>query len=67
MDRNVFLALTLSATFQCLAQTPEPFEVRRAEAVFEELPELKASEILKPELLKGHILWCGIRCRQPPA
>ena len=27
--------------------------MRRAEAVFEELPELKASEILKPELLKG--------------
>jgi hypothetical protein len=53
MDRNVFLALTLSATFQCLAQTPEPFEVRRAEAVYEELPELDASEILKPELLKG--------------
>ena len=53
MDRNLFLALTLSATFQCLAQTPEPFEVRRAEAVYEELPELKASEILKPELLKG--------------
>ena len=53
MDRNLFLALTLSATFQCLAQTPEPFEVRRAEPVFEELPELKASEILKPELLKG--------------
>src|SRR6266487_1464280 len=53
MDRNLFLALTLSATFQCLAQTPEPMEVRRAEAVFEELPELKASEILKPELLKG--------------
>src|SRR6476660_2552921 len=53
MERNLFLALTLSATFQCLAQTPEPFEVRRAEPVFEELPELKASEILKPELLKG--------------
>jgi hypothetical protein len=53
MDRNLFLALTVTATFQCLAQTPEPFEVRRAEAVFEELPELKASEILKPELLKG--------------
>src|SRR5712691_2533086 len=53
MDRNLFLALTLGATFQCLAQTPEPMEVRRAEAVFEELPELKASEILKPELLKG--------------
>jgi hypothetical protein len=27
--------------------------VRRAEAAFEELPELKASEILRPELLKG--------------
>src|SRR5437762_3861960 len=53
MNRNLFLALTLSATFQCLAQTPEPFEVRRAEPVFEELPELKASEILKPEFLKG--------------
>src|SRR5437667_9306898 len=53
MDRNLFLALMLSATFQCLAQTPEPFEVRRAESVFEEMTELKASEILKTELLKG--------------
>ena len=53
MDRNLVLALTLTATLQCLAQTPEPFEVRRAEAVFEELPELQASEILKPEFLKG--------------
>src|SRR5215471_1437087 len=53
MDRNLFLAPMLSVTFQCLAQTPEPFEVRRAEVAFEELPELKASEILKPELLKG--------------
>src|SRR5215475_9794643 len=53
MNRNLILALTLSATLPCLAQTPEPFEVRRAEPVFEELPELKASDILKPELLKG--------------
>ena len=53
MDRNLFLALTLSATFQCLAQTPEPFEVRRAEAVFEELPVLNASEILRPEFLSS--------------
>src|SRR6516165_5624115 len=53
MNRNLFVALTLTATLQCLAQTPEPFEVRRAEAVFEELPELQASEILKPEFLKG--------------
>ena len=57
MDRNLVLALAialkLTATLQCLAQTPEPFEVRRAEPVFEELPELKASEILKPEFLQG--------------
>jgi hypothetical protein len=57
MDRNLVLALALAlaltATLQCLAQTPEPFEVRRAEPVFEELPELKASEILKPEFLQG--------------
>ena len=51
--RILCVVVTFGVTFQCLAQTPEPFEVRRAEAVFEELPELKASEILKPELLKG--------------
>src|SRR5258708_36596384 len=49
----LFLVLTLGATLPSLAQTPEPMEVRRAEPVFEELPELNASEILKPELLKG--------------
>jgi hypothetical protein len=53
MNRNLFVALALSAALQCLAQTPEPFEVRRAEPVFEELPELKATEILKPEFLQG--------------
>jgi hypothetical protein len=53
MNRNLFLMLMFSAVFQCLAQTPEPFEVRRAEAVFEELPELSASEILRPEFLNG--------------
>src|ERR1051325_5791216 len=53
MDRNLVLALTLGATFQCLGQTRERFDVRRAEGVFEELPGLKASETLKPELLKG--------------
>lgn len=55
MYRNLLLGLIfiLGATFQCFAQTPAPFEVRRAEAVFEELPELKASEILKPEFLQG--------------
>jgi hypothetical protein len=53
MYRDLLLALTFGATLQCLAQAPETFEVRRAEAVFEELPELKASEILRPEFLQG--------------
>ncbi|HEY4272854.1 MAG TPA: hypothetical protein VGM65_12695 [Candidatus Udaeobacter sp.] len=51
--RIFFAVVAVGATVPCLAQTPGPFEVRRAEAAFEELPELKASEILKPELLKG--------------
>src|SRR6266478_1316340 len=51
--RILFLTMALSVSLPCLAQTPEPFEVRRAEAAFEELPVLNASEILKPELLKG--------------
>src|SRR6266436_6810947 len=49
----LIIVLALDPALQCLAQTAEPFEVRRAEVAFEELPELKASEILKPELLKG--------------
>ena len=49
----VFLVVTLCATIRCLAQTPEPFEVRRAEAAFEELPVLNASEILRPEFLSA--------------
>jgi len=51
--RTLSVIVALCATVPCLAQTPEPFEVRRAEAVFEELPELKATEILKPEFLQG--------------
>ena len=51
--RILWVVVALGAIVPCLAQTPEPFEARRAEAVFEELPELKASELLKPELLKG--------------
>src|ERR1051325_5099266 len=53
MRPNLFLALMLSASFHSLAQTSQPLEVRRAEPVYEELPELKASEILKPEFLQG--------------
>src|SRR5262249_5439268 len=51
--RILCVVVALGTTFPCLAQTPEPLEVRRAEAVFEELPELNASEILKPEFVKG--------------
>ena len=51
--RILFLTIALSVALPCLAQTPEAFEVRRAEAAFEELPVLNASEILRPEFLSG--------------
>jgi hypothetical protein len=47
------LTLTLGLAFSVAAQTTEPFEVRRTEAAFEELPVLNASEILRPEFLAG--------------
>ena len=49
----LFLTIALGVVLPCLAQTTQPFVVRRAEAVFEELPVLKASEILRPEILSG--------------
>jgi hypothetical protein len=61
------VVVALGATLPCLAQTPESFEVRRAEAVFEELPELKASEILKPEFSRNRIMWYAMRFRLRPA
>ena len=51
--RILFLTMALGVSLSCLAQTPEPFEVRPAEAAFEELPVLNASEILRPEFLSG--------------
>jgi hypothetical protein len=51
--RILFLTMALGVALPCLAQTQEPFEVRRAEAAFEELPVLNASEILRPEFLSG--------------
>jgi hypothetical protein len=47
------LTITLGLAFSGAAQTTQPVEVRRAEAVFEELPVLNASEILRPEFLAG--------------
>src|SRR5437660_12155054 len=51
--RILFLTIALSVALPCLGQAPEPLEVRRAEAAFEELPVLNASEILRPEFLTG--------------
>ena len=50
-----FLTVTLAigSAFTCLAQTPAPSDAGTAAPDFEELPELTASEILKPEILKG--------------
>ena len=47
------LALGMLGAMCCLAQTPEPSASGAASSDFEELPELRASEILKPEILKG--------------
>jgi len=44
--RILCVVVALGATMPCLAKTAEPFEARPAEAVFEELPMLYASEIL---------------------
>lgn len=49
----LFLTIALGVALPCLAQTTQPFVVRRAEAVFEELPVLSASEILRPDILTG--------------
>jgi len=54
VQRNiVVLAIALAFALSSSAQTTEQFEVRRAEAAFEELPILNASEILRPEILTG--------------
>src|SRR5438876_1069888 len=49
----VVLIAAVSVAMLTTAQTTQPFEVRRAEAAFEELPVLNASEILRPEILAG--------------
>src|SRR5262252_1910561 len=45
------LIVSVSAVLSCFAQTPEPSP--STDASFEELPELSASEILRPEVVKG--------------
>jgi len=46
-------ALTVGTAFPVAAQTPQPIAIPRAQAVFEELPTLSASDILRPEFLSG--------------
>jgi len=52
---HLLLAVTFgwSAAISCLAQELAPSPGDLAAPAFEELPELQASEILKPEVLKG--------------
>ena len=49
----LFLTITLGLAFPGAAQTPQPGAIPRAEAAFEELPLLKASDILRPDILTG--------------
>jgi hypothetical protein len=52
-SRSAVVGLAVIGGAICLvAQTPQPPEATASQD-FEELPELKASEILKPEILKG--------------
>jgi len=47
------LTITLGLAFPGAAQTPQPATIPRAEAAFEELPVLNASDILRREVLTG--------------
>jgi hypothetical protein len=49
----LFLTITFGFVSSGTAQTPQPAEFPRAKAAFEELPVLKASEILQPDVLTG--------------
>src|SRR5262245_37995859 len=49
----IVLVLTTGLAVASMAQSPAPSEPPQVTPAFEELPELKASEILKPEFLKG--------------
>lgn len=51
--RLTLVALMLGSAVTCLGQTPPPSAAPAMDSSFEELPELRASEILKPEFLKG--------------
>lgn len=48
---RLLLIVSFTATIFCFAQSPEPSP--STEGSFEELPDLNASDILKPEVVKG--------------
>jgi hypothetical protein len=50
---SLILVSLVAAFLTSVAQSPAPSESPATDSGFEELPELKASEILKPEFLKG--------------
>ena len=68
---SAIISFLLAATNFFFAQTePSPLD---AANTYEELPEFKASEILRPEFLKGDSkavplpsLCAALRCRKPP-
>jgi hypothetical protein len=45
--------VTLEVAFSVQGQTTEPSAILRAQAAFEELPVLNASDILQPDFLAG--------------
>jgi hypothetical protein len=49
--RSLLLSILLGAAVSCFAQNDQP--AAPGQENFEELPELKASDIIKPEFLKG--------------
>jgi len=53
--RLLYVLITLDATLPSLTQTPEPMEVRRAEALFEELPVLNAAKSYILVALSGQV------------
>src|SRR3954451_16237234 len=50
---RLILVLTVGAALAAFGQAPEPSQPARVDSTFQELPDLRAIDILKPEMLKG--------------
>ena len=64
MDRNLFLALTLSASFQFFAQTPEPLRYDALKSSLKSCPSSKRARSSSPSCLKDRIMSYAIRSAQ---